>query len=166
MTDPYAAVNLTVVYNPLDVTDHTRTTLEWGAGRTLADYLDGLPGGIDWAVCVNADPIAPEHWAATHLSPDDWITVMPVPHGGGGGGGGGKQVMRLVAMIAVAVVAWYAAPYLAGTALGVEGAAFGTAGITALEGVAGASLAMGVAGAVVPGVGGLAILSTLPEIKE
>lgn len=109
-----SVVFCTVVYNPLDPLERTTTPLVWEHGRTLGDYLDGLPDTVEWAVCVNAEPVTRDEWGDTILAPNDFITLVPeVQRGGGGGGGGGKNVMRLVAMIAVAVIAAYAAPIIA-----------------------------------------------------
>lgn len=118
-----SVVYCTVVYNPLDPLERTTTPLVWEHGRTLGDYLDGLPDTVEWAVCVNAEPVTRDEWGATILSPNDFITLVPEVQRGGGGGGGGKNVMRLVAMIAVAVIAAYAAP----AALGAMGMGVGSA---------------------------------------
>lgn len=165
---PDAKVNLIIVYNPLNVSERALHSLIWGYRRSLAEYLDGLPEGVEWGVCVNAEPIDEELWDSTFLDPDDYITLMPLP---AGGGGSGKGIMRMVALIAVAVVAWYAAPYIAGAALGVDSAAI-SAGMSAstLGGLAGVSTAtagisMAVAGGVVSMVGGMLVNAFLPPAK-
>lgn len=109
---PAPIVNCTIVYNPLDTSDRLIMELEWTCGRSLADYLGGLPHGLHWGVCLNAEPVEAKHWASITPAPNDWITVVPIPEGGGGGGSG-KNVMRLVAMIAVSVIANYYGPMLA-----------------------------------------------------
>src|SRR5207244_3090367 len=61
---------------------------------------------------------------------DDHVVICPVPHGGGGGSG--KNILRIVAMIAVTVFAAWAGPALAGMYFAGSALAAGaiTAGIT------------------------------------
>lgn len=126
-------IHAVIAYNAFDPEDCTRITIDHAPDKTLADYLGGpLPEEADWAVGVNGGLIEPEHWSTVTLSPGDYLTVSVRPHGGQGGG---KMVLRLVAMIAVMVVAWYAAPALAGAFFG------------------GSSIAAGVIGATIPTIG-------------
>lgn len=120
-SDP--SINVVVVYNPFDLSQRATHRLDWIEGRTLADYLSDLPDGIEWAVTVNADVIEPDRWAGVRPAVDDWIVLMPVPEGGGGGGG--KSVVRMVAMLAIAV----AAPQVA-AGLGFAAGTFGYAAVT------------------------------------
>lgn len=127
-------VHATIVYNPFDPSDRNTIVIDHDPGKALADYLGDLPADVDWSVGVNGALVDPEQWSATTLSPDDFITVAVRPHGGQGGGG--KTVLRLVAMIAVMVVAWYAAPALAGAIPGLS-----AAGVSAATGIIGATIA-------------------------
>ena len=136
-------VRLILVYNPLNVADRTVADLEWKEDKTLDEYLDGLPEDIEWYVSINGG-VEPEkeNWHNRTLNNGDALVVIPVPEGGGGG----KHLLKLVAVVALAV----AAPYLAG-ALGP------TLGISA-------TLAKGLAAAVVA-IGGLVINALIPPPK-
>lgn len=126
-------VNLVVIYNALDMRDRQEARLAYAEGKTLADYMQGLPDPEEWSVSVNAEPYAVEDWASVTPSEDDYITVVPIPHGGGDS----KGILRMVAMIAITIVAPYAGAAMMGTtvgAMGVGGAAL-AAGITAVGGV-------------------------------
>lgn len=116
-------VNLIVVYNALDLRDRETAKLNFDPAKNLADYMQGLDDVDQWSVSINGEPYAPDDWTFITPAPNDYITVMPIPYGGGGGG---KNVMRMVALVAVAVVAPYAAAYMLGTtvaAMGIAGAA-------------------------------------------
>jgi hypothetical protein len=127
-------VNLIVVYNPLNVSERVEEKLAWGLRKPLAAYLEGLPEDVCWGVCVNSEPIERENWDHTYLSPDDFLTLVPVPEGGGGGGGG-KMVLRLVAMVAVAAVAWYASGLVAESMMAAGPMLDGTAGYLTTSGM-------------------------------
>jgi len=145
-------VHVVIVYDPLDTSNKVHETLEWSRDRTLADYLDGLPEGIHWGVCINANPIELDHWPATRLAPGDWITIVPIPEGGGGGG---KNVLRLVAMIAVVVMASYLGPMVASSMTGLTA---GDAAFLAAAGVnTGFSTISMVATGAIPATGGMLI---------
>ncbi|HEV7284695.1 MAG TPA: host specificity factor TipJ family phage tail protein, partial [Kaistia sp.] len=134
-------IRLVVVYNPFDVSDRTVARLAWEPGRTLSAYLDGLPDGVDWVVSVNGGPVEPEAWPVTTLLPDDSLAIVPIPRGGGEGGS--KNVLRLVAMLAVSIAAPYLGTQLALAAGFVEGAAGFTTAVsmfTAGVGMAGSML--------------------------
>jgi sulfur carrier protein ThiS len=105
------SVGIAVIYNPLEPADRALGRLVWRASASLADYLDGLPDHIDWAAVVNGEIVARDLWPTTFLRPDDLIAVLPVLHGGQGGG---KAILRIVAMVAVAALATWAGPALAG----------------------------------------------------
>lgn len=94
-------VNLLVIYNALNIQDRELTKLVHDPCKTLADYMVGLPQPEMWSVAVNAEPYAPEEWAMVYPGKDDFITVIPIPYGGGKS----KNILRLAAMIAVAVFA-------------------------------------------------------------
>lgn len=123
-------VNLLVVYNALNFSDRQLAKLTYEKGKTLETFMEGLPDPEMWSVCVNAEPYAPSEWASVYPQPNDYITVIPVPYGGGGGS---KNILRVVAMIAVAVVA----PMVAGAyyAVGTIGYAAVSAGVTIAGGL-------------------------------
>lgn len=122
-------VHATIVYNPFDPSDRNTIVIDHAPGKALTDYLGDLPADVDWSVAVNGRLIDPERWPTITLDPGDYLTVAVRPHGGKGGG---KMVLRLVAMIAVMVVAYYAAPALAGMIPGLS--ATGVSAATALIG--------------------------------
>jgi predicted phage tail protein len=120
-------INAVLIYNPLDPTKRVQDTIVWAPGKTVAEYIDGLPETNDWVITVNGVPVKEENYALQTMEPDDFLFMAPIPRGGGGGGGGGKQIIRLVAMIAIMVVAMYIAP-TALTAMG--GAEFAAGSMT------------------------------------
>lgn len=138
-------VNLIVIYNALNMQDRQVAKLNYDPSKTLANYMEGLPDPEMWSVSVNAEPYAYEDWGLVHPAANDFVTVIPIPYGGGDS----KGILRVVAMIAVAVVA----PYAAGAMMGVSAAAVGaTAGGMALT--AGITIA-----------GGMLVNALLPPAK-
>jgi len=142
-------VHLTLLYSSFDTGEKTQAKLVWGASRSLADYMEGLPEETHWAVSINAAVIPSEAWATTFLQQEDWIVVVPVPEGGGQGS---KGILRMVAMLALT----FAAPMLAPAILGA-----GLAGTTIMMGVTVGQ----VFGAVVSLVGSMLINALLPPPK-
>lgn len=121
ITDPQSAnptpvINFVIVHNPLEPSDRSVGTRPWFADAPIAEYVEGLPEEIEWAVGVNGALIEPKQWAVTFLKPGDFLTLVPVPQGGGGGGAG-KTILRVVGMIAIAVAAAYSGG-LAASAMG------------------------------------------------
>lgn len=88
-----------------------------------------------------------DRWRFTRPRAGKLLLVKAMPQGGGGGGGG-KSPIKMVALLAVMVIAWYAAPLIAGAVLGEALAA--TTAFT----VFGASVTYG---AIVGGIASLAI---------
>jgi predicted phage tail protein len=117
-------IDLTILYNPFDKTDRTDTKLIWAPGKSLADYLDGLPTEVEWVVAVNHKLVTAEKFAVTTLSPADKLTIAVVPQGSA------KSILRIVAIIVVIVAAIYLGPAIA-TALGYSATGSAAAGITA-----------------------------------
>lgn len=153
LADPEASVKLVVVYNPLDPSDRDLAELVWGCGRTVADYLDGLPASVPWAAAVNGKLIEADEWSVTRLQPDDCLTVMPIPTGGGDG----KTIMRMVAMLVVAVVAAYAAPAIVAGMGVTAGAGFSAGAIAATTALVGGVITM---------AGSMLVNAILPAAKQ
>jgi hypothetical protein len=68
-------------------------------------------------VClINGEYVLQRQWRRRRIASSDQVAFLSRPLGGGGGGGGGntKAVLGIVALIAVAAFAWWAAPILAG----------------------------------------------------
>lgn len=94
------------IVNPFDPRDCVRETLVWSRAKSLAAYFP--MGMVEHVVSINGRPVEIEDMDKTYLDKTDNLVICPVPMGGGGGGGG-KNILRLVAMIAIA----YFAPMLA-----------------------------------------------------
>jgi predicted phage tail protein len=89
--------------NPFDPRERVYESLEWQAGKTLADYFPYSPLHTnEIVVSVSGKVVMPENFATTRLLLEDDLVICPVPLGGGGGG---KSILRIVAMIAIAVYA-------------------------------------------------------------
>lgn len=104
-------VNLVVVYNCFNMQDRELTKLIHDPRKSLADYMIGLPEPEKWSVSVNGELFDAGEWDAVYPAKDDFITVMPIPHGGNKG----KSVLRIAAMVAIAVAAPYMVPATWGT---------------------------------------------------
>lgn len=132
-------VNLLIVYNALNFSDRQTAKLTYKQGKSLKEFMEGLPDPEKWSVCVNAEPYHIDEWPNVYPRPNDYITVIPIPYGGGDS----KNILRVVAMIAVAVVA----PHVAGAYF-----AAGTVGYAAVS-------------TAVTVVGGMLVNSLLPPTK-
>ncbi len=132
----------TIIYDPLDLENRQTVELEYQPGKALSHYIDGLPEEHTWEVALDSAFIPEEGYALTFPQKGSHITVAPVPHGGDSDG---KQILMLVATIALS----FAAPAI-GTAL--AGNYFG-----------GSALAASMIGAGVSIAGGLLINAFLPR---
>ena len=104
------------------------------AGTTLRQVADWLRAGVsselrhDAVLMLDGKPIPAELWDVVRTEPGQRLEYRAVARGDGVG--------RIIAMIAVLVIAWWAAPYIASAMLGVNGAAaLGSAGVAAFTGV-------------------------------
>jgi predicted phage tail protein len=97
---------------------------EYKPRKSLAKYLGPLDG--EWAVSVSGRMVHKSEWSKTYLTERDCVVIAPILLGGGGESSG-KTIMRLVAMIAIAIFAPYAGAALFGA--GTVGAAVVTAGV-------------------------------------
>jgi predicted phage tail protein len=111
-------VRLGIVYNPFMLNDTTRYDLVYNQNNTLADYLDGLPSEATWSVAYNGVVADPSDWGQITPKPFSNIVIVRVPEGGRGG----KDILRMVAMLAVVVAAFVFAPAVLGAAAGIFGA--------------------------------------------
>jgi predicted phage tail protein len=136
-----------VIYNTLRLDQRSTGRIVWADGKTLADYLEGLPEHVEWGVAVNETAIERDDWPTTTLKPNDTIVVVAIPEGGGGDG---KSIMRMVAMIAVSVAA-----------AAVAGPLVGAMGLTGTM----AGVATSVVTGLVTTVGGLLVNALLPPPK-
>lgn len=101
-----STVNLIVVYNCLNMQDRELSKLVHDPRKSLADYMVGLPEPEKWSVSVNGELFDVEEWATIYPAKDDFITLMPIPYGGDKG----KSILRIAAMVAIAVAAPYMIP--------------------------------------------------------
>jgi hypothetical protein len=93
-------------------------------------FRNGLPTILE----INGEPVLRRDWRKTRIAANDNVRFISKPLGGGQGG---KQILGLVALVAVSAFAMWAGPALAG-ALGFTGAA-----ATVVGGVATAGIAIG-----------------------
>jgi hypothetical protein len=93
--------------------------------------IDEMLASISWSrelhqwtyVSIGGREVPAEFWKQVRPKQGHQILVALRPAGGGGGGGGsGKQILTAVAAVAIAVVAWYAAPAIVGAFAGVSAA--------------------------------------------
>ena len=90
-------INAIYINNPFDVSDHQRHALAYASDRPLSEYL-GSFADEDHVVSVSGALIEREHYAQYIPHADDTIVVCPIPRGGGGGA---KNIMRMVALVAL-----------------------------------------------------------------
>lgn len=108
MTTLAAAQSCTLVAcpNPMQPADRVFTHVP--AGQTIAEMV-GPDASHSLSVEVGGHPIPRELWGKVRPKPGQTIHATSYPQGGNGG-----KWARSVATIAIAVFAWYAAPYLTG----------------------------------------------------
>lgn len=134
-------VSLVLVYNPLEPGDRSLAKLDWFEGKTLSEYLNGLPDEMDWAVNLDGENLSDQElWSKTFPKSGALLVVCPVPRGKM------APVLMMVAMIALAVAAPYA------------GAAFAGA-----IGMAGSTTAIAIGSALFTTIGGLLISAIMPK---
>ncbi len=138
-----------LVYEQLNFIDPLschKSAVSWQAGMKLHDLVPeriDVPCGLDVICSVNGHDVNDFEAELYRVKPNDAVLFRVVPRGGGGGGG--KNPLKMIAMVAVAIVAaytgqWYAAGLLkAGTIT--AGSVSAIAGVTtAVVGMAGTML--------------------------
>lgn len=118
-------VKAAVLYNPLDIKAVETHEIVYNPEFTLADYLEGMSDYATWVVGYRGEAYERDRWDAVKLEPGESFSLVLALEGGGSSGSG-KEVLRMVAMIAVAVAAFYFAPAMAAFA-GFEGSALAAA---------------------------------------
>lgn len=141
LAEPFGHINVTVVYNPFDTTTRENHQLAYNASWRLSDYMGNLASDehVEYVVSVNGRNVTDEDWSDIHIAPDDFVIVAPIPRGGGGGK---KSILKLVAMVVIAVVAFYAAPVIAGAMPGFS-SSMAAMGLNATTIISGAIKAVG-----------------------
>ena len=136
---------LTVILNPFNPNEKTVKKIE---NCFIYECLVPYSEDIEFVVSLNGNITENYEYK---LKENDFLSIVPIP---AGGGGGGKNVIRVVAMIALAVVA----PYAAGA---IMGATAGMVGAGVYGGLSGALIFGGLQAAVIVG-GGMLVNSLLP----
>lgn len=98
--DANPTIEVIRIVNPFNPRERVNEKLDWAPNKTVAEYFPVYQA--DLVVSINGKIIPAEEHALTRLAPGDNLVICPVP---AGGGGGGKGIFRLVAMIAVSMVA-------------------------------------------------------------
>lgn len=104
----FGTVVLNHIKNPFDplASKETKTDIH---GQALSTYLPAFNLGVEYLVKVNNNVLPIDYDYESYIvKQNDIITFTPVTSGGGGGGA--KDVVRLVALVALTV----AAPYMGG----------------------------------------------------
>lgn len=93
-------VKVGLIYNAFDPTVVDKHDLVFQKDNTLADYLVGIPEGVEYKVALNGEPIKDVELVEVKPAANDLITVAIIPQGKVG-----KTVLRIVALVAVVVAA-------------------------------------------------------------
>lgn len=120
-------LNVAEIRNPFKPHQITSSQIEFETGKSLADIYPRVVTN-ELVMAHNGKIVTQEDRASVFPKDGDYVTVVPLIHGGGNGGS--KKVLRIVAMLAVMAVApQMGALYgsFAGSALGI-----GTAGWTGI----------------------------------
>lgn len=134
-------VHLIVVRNPFDRRIRDERMLPLDSATSVAEILAAnLPLSVNLSVAIDGELITREEWESRTLKPGEQMVVMPVLHDG--------DTIAIVAMVAVAVVAPYAAAAL-NTSLGM-GLAAGSIGMGLLTAGVGMVGSMIVGGLMAP----------------
>jgi predicted phage tail protein len=108
------SVQLKLVMNPFDLSEIGEHEFVYDPNKRLSDYLQGLPEEAEFVVGHNGKALTRDLWPKIEVQPNDVISLVRVPEGGDG-----KEILRLVALIAVTVAATViAGPAGLGYALG------------------------------------------------
>jgi predicted phage tail protein len=126
------------ILNPFSPREHERSELTWRSKRTLAEYFPQIESA-ELIISVNGKIIEAEEQSRVYLSKGDNVVLCPIP-----AGGGGKQILAIVAMVAVAVFAPQIALAMNGTmGMTTAGVAAGTLSSTGMMVAAGITMAGG-----------------------
>ena len=136
---------LTVILNPFNPNEKTVKKIE---NCFIYECLVPYSEDIEFVVSLNGNITENYEYK---LKENDFLSIVPIP---AGGGGGGKNVIRVVAMIALAVASQ-------GLAVGFMGATAGMVGAGVYGGMSGALILGGLQAAVIVG-GGMLVNSLLP----
>lgn len=150
LTPNQSGIRVGIVYNTFKPHEVDWHTLPYEEGATVKDYIGDLAEGT-WQVGYMGEAYGPDQWGDLTLKDGDAFSFVQVPESGGGGG---KDILRMVAMIAVMVVAFYVVgPWAAG---------FGSNATVGLGAMTTANLASGIAMGSFAAAGMLAVNALIP----
>ena len=114
---------LIIVKDPLNPKGSSYEIQEFDPFKSLLEYRsEFLPTDVEFAISVNGVVVADEKLPSTFIRENDCVVFKPRL--------GDKTILRAIAMIAVVVFAYWAAPFIAGF-IGLAGSAIATAAIAA-----------------------------------
>lgn len=147
-------LQLIKINNPFNKYDREVTSVAYLPGQTLLDIRNAqFPQDVSVIVSVNGSIIPSEELATLCPKHGDYIVFVPEVRGGGDGGG--KAILGVIAMVALAIVAPYAAVAV--------GQVLSDIGLTALAGSA--FFMTTVVPAAIMMVGGLLVGALMPTPK-
>ncbi len=111
------------IRNPFDPKDHTRELMAWDEPRPISFFAPVVAS--DMVISLNGGVVEPEDYGTTLVKAGDCVVTCPILQKGGGG----KNVLRVVALVAIAIAAPYAAGAMGFTA-GTAAFAAATAGFS------------------------------------
>lgn len=126
-----STLNIIIIENPFDVSKRRVEQARFVHGMSIKGYVSGYSG--DYVVSINGGIVEPENESLTYPKPGDTIVMCPVPHGGDGGGA--KGILRMVAMVVIAIYAPALAANMGAGAVGTVGNAIASAAITMAGGM-------------------------------
>lgn len=149
---------ITFITDPFNPIESRQVTTDLH-GRTLDTYLKGYCLGAQYLVKVNGK-LFEDDYSTYVVQPNDSIVYVPIV-AGGGGGGGAKQIITLVAMIALTIVA----PYATAALIGTMGTAVSFTGFMMLQGLVFMAGALLINSILAPDASTSGIISS-PEIES
>lgn len=120
-------VTLIKLKSPFKLTEYDKEVMTWEPTKTIREYIPVIKSDIaevEFVASVNGKAVDEAEWDVTYLMPDDNIIICPIV------GKSGKNIFKMLALIAVAIIApqigFAAASAMEGTALGVAGGLAGS----------------------------------------
>ncbi len=111
-------IRFVIIRNPLVPDVKQIEDRVYAPGQSLADYIGELQGR--YAFSVNGRVVSQDDLAAELPNPGDVVAIAPMP---AGGGGGSKNIIRLVAIVALTVFTYGQSTWAMGSMM--SGAGFG-----------------------------------------
>jgi len=100
LAEPNPTIDVIRITNPLNPNEHVTHQLAWNHTMTVGDLLKAYELEGEWVVGLNGAVVEKDNYDLTRFSIDDSVVLYPVPEGGGGG----KNILRIVALVALTVV--------------------------------------------------------------